>query len=344
MRAAVFYGSKETPPLRVEDVPEPSEPKSDEIVIKIAACGVCHTDAGYIEHGVPTFKKPPLILGHEPSGIVESVGEASSKAFSEGDRVLVPPVLTCGHCDACAIGRGNLCRNQIMIGNHVDGAYAEYLKVPAREIAKLPSAIPLKEGAIISDAVSTPYHAVTHRARVQPGNTVVVIGCGGVGLGTVQMARAAGGQVIAVDIVPEKLELAAKLGAVETINANESDVVRTVRKLTNGGAEIAMEVIGNPITIDQAFNCVRPGGRVCVVGYSPKPVELVAGRLMFREIELVGSLGCRPVDFPKVIKLVEQGAIDIKSLVTRQFPLENIMEAFDALREGIGVRSVITMD
>ncbi|MFW9917545.1 MAG: zinc-binding dehydrogenase, partial [Candidatus Thorarchaeota archaeon] len=121
-------------------------------------------------------------------------------------------------------------------------------------------------------------------------------------------------------------------------------VVRTIRKLTNGGAEIAMEVIGNPITIDQAFNCVRPGGRVCVVGYSPKPVELVAGRLMFREIELVGSLGCRPVDFPKVIKLVEQGAIDIKSLVTRQFPLENIMEAFDALREGIGVRSVITMD
>ncbi|MFX0114281.1 MAG: zinc-binding dehydrogenase [Candidatus Hodarchaeota archaeon] len=344
MRAAVFYGSKETPQLRVENVPEPSELKTDELVIRIAACGVCHTDAGYIEHGVPTFKKPPLILGHEPSGIVESVGEAFSNKFSKGDRVLIPPVLTCGYCDACAIGRGNLCRNQIMIGNHVDGAYAEFLKVPAREIAKLPSKIPLKEGAIISDAVSTPYHAVTHRARVQPGNSVVVIGCGGVGLGTVQMARAAGGQVIAVDIVPEKLELAAKLGAIETINANETDVIPAIRKLTNGGAEIAMEVIGNPITINQAFNCVRPGGRVCVVGYSPKPVELAAGRIMFREIEILGSLGCRPVDFPKVIKLVEQGAIDIKPLVTHTFPLEKITEAFDTLRRGIGVRSIITMD
>ncbi|MFQ5980383.1 MAG: zinc-binding dehydrogenase [Candidatus Heimdallarchaeota archaeon] len=344
MKAAVFYGPERSPPLSVEDVPNPSEPEAHKLVVKIAACGVCHTDAGYLFHGVPTFKKPPLILGHEPSGTVESVGEDFENRFKKGERVLVPPVFTCGHCDACAIGKGNLCRNQIMIGNHVDGAYAEFLTVPAREVARLPSNIPLKEGSVISDAVSTPYHAVTHRARVQPGNSVVVIGCGGVGLGTVQMARAAGGEVIAVDIIPEKLELAAKLGAIETINAQEEDIIRKVRKLTGGGAEIVMEVIGNPVTIKQAFDCVRPGGRVCVVGYSPKPVELNAGRLMFREIELVGSLGCRPVDFPKVIKLVEQGMIDIEPLVTHRFPLEKINEAFATLKAGKGVRSIIEMD
>lgn len=342
MRAAVFYGPHM--PLRVEDMPVPAL-DAGEVLVKVAACGLCHTDLHYIDHGVPTVKTPPMILGHETSGTVVLSGTAAG-AIKEGDRVLLPAILTCGQCAACRYGRENICQHMRMFGNDVDGAYAEYVKAPAKDVFILPPEIPLVEGCIIADAVTTPYHAVKNRAEVRPGDSVVIFGCGGVGLNVVQFAHLAGGSVIAVDVVEERLEWARRLGATMTVNPRQTEgsVARKIRQLTGGGADIALEAIGNPSTIQEAFSSLHPGGRLVVVGYSDREVALNAGRIMYREMEIRGSLGCRPVDYPRVIELARTGRIQVVPLVTARFPLADINEGLDALRHSQGIRSVVVME
>jgi 6-hydroxycyclohex-1-ene-1-carbonyl-CoA dehydrogenase len=338
MKAAVFHGTEKG--LKIEDIPVP-QIHPDQILVKVAACGVCHTDLHYIEHGVPTFKKPPIVLGHEASGTVAEVGAGVSN-FKKGQRVLIPAVLTCGHCPACRQGRENICANMQMLGNHFDGAYAEYVAVPAKDVLNLPATVPLEEASIIADAISTPYHAVKNRAQVKPGDTVAVFGCGGVGINAVQLAAAVGAYVIAIDINARKLEWAAEFGASKTINAAEVErVSKEIKKLTGGGVDIALEVIGNPRTIEEAFESVRVGGRLCVVGYTNEAVSIVAGKIMFKELEVVGSLGCRPVDYVPLIRMVELGKIDVKRLVTHRFKLDEIGKAFEVMKEGVSLRSIV---
>ncbi len=338
MKAVVWHGGDVG--LKTEDIPIPKI-GPDEILVKVAACGVCHTDLHYIEHGVPTFKKPPVVLGHEASGVVEDAG-GEVEGFKKGGHVLIPAVLTCGRCQFCRMGRENICSNMTMLGNHINGAYAEFVAVPAKDVLDLPESIPLEEASIIADAVSTPYHAVKNRARVRPGDTVVVFGCGGVGINAVQLARASGAQVIAVDINDRKLQWASEFGASHTINASKVDrVSKEVKRLTGGGADIAMEVIGHPRTIEEAFECVRVGGRFCVVGYTHEKISIVAGKIMFKEIEVVGSLGCRPLDYKPLIRMVESGAIDVKRLVTHRFKLDELERAFDVMKEGVSLRSIV---
>ncbi len=337
MKAAVYEGSKN---LVVRDVPKPAAGPG-EIVVKVAACGVCHTDLHYTDHGVPTAKKPPIILGHEASGIVDEVG-AGVTAWKKGDRVLLPAVLTCGACELCRVGRENICLNMAMFGNHIDGAFAEFVKAPAKDAIPLPAALPLEESCIVADAGSTPYHAVTHRAKVRPGERVVIFGCGGVGVNAVQFAAAAGATVFAVDIAPRKLEYAKEFGATDVVNAaEEKDVVKRLKALTGGGADVAMECIGNAATIKQAMDCVRRGGRTVIVGFCDKPVELNAGRTMFFEQEVIGSLGCRPVDYPRILAMALAGRVRIKPLVTARFPLDRVNDAFDSLRSGAGLRTIV---
>ncbi|MBI3360627.1 MAG: zinc-binding dehydrogenase [Chloroflexi bacterium] len=338
MKAAVFHGAHQ--PLTIEEIPTPT-PKAGEILVRVAACGVCHTDLHYIDHNVPTFKKPPLVLGHEVSGTIAAIGPGPAH-WKEGDRVLLPAVYGCGQCRMCRAGRENICENMVMFGNNVDGGYAEYVIAPAKDAIPLPQEIPLVEGAIIADATTTPYHAVVNRGRVRPGDSVVVFGCGGVGLNLVQIAAAVGAQVVAVDVVEAKLDWACKLGAAHVINAKSVERVdKEIRKLTGGGADVAFEATGNPATQAQAFASVRTGGRFVVVGYSEKPMTLDTGRVMYREIEVIGSLGCRAVDYPRVLELAQQGKIKVAELVTGKFPLDEINAAFDALRRGEGIRSVI---
>ncbi len=338
MQAAVFYGPNQ--PLKVEEVPTP-KPGPGQVLVQVAACGVCHTDLHYIDHGVPTFKPPPLILGHEASGTIAELGEGVTE-FQVGDRVLLPAVLSCGSCFYCRTGRENICRHMVMFGNNVDGAYAEYVLAPAKDVFHLPDEIPLVEGSIIADAITTPYHAVVNRAQVRPGDKVVVFGCGGVGLNVVQIAAALGALVIAVDILDQKLEWARKLGAAEVINPERVERVdKAVRKLTAGGADITIEAIGNPAVMELAFACLRTGGRLVVVGYSDKDLALNAGRIMYREMEVVGSLGCRPVDYPKVIDMVRRGLIQVTPLVSHRLPLGEINAALDLLRRGEVIRAVV---
>lgn len=338
MRAAVFEGAGR--PLVVRTVEEPRVGPQD-VLVRVAACGICHTDLHYIDHNVPTFKTPPLILGHETSGTIEQVG-AEVEGFRPGERVLLPAVLTCGRCAQCRRGRENICERMVMFGNHVDGAYAEYVAAPAKDVFRLPEAIPLEEAAIIADAMSTPFHAVTVRGRVQPGEWVVVVGCGGVGLNLVQIAAFVGGRVVAVDVVEEKLALARALGAEHTVPARAVESVpKAVRRLTDGGADVAFEAVGTPATITLAYDSVRRGGRMVLVGYSDRPAEISAARMMFFEMEILGSLGCRPVDYPRLIALVAAGRLQLAPLISHRLPLGEINAGLDLLRQGKSIRALV---
>jgi 6-hydroxycyclohex-1-ene-1-carbonyl-CoA dehydrogenase len=339
VKAAVFHGPDR--PLSVEDVPTPTTGPG-QVLIRVAGCGVCHTDLHYIDHGTPTFKKPPLILGHEVSGTVEAVGDGVTN-LAEGDRVLAVAVTSCGACQACREGRENICAHGEMLGNNVDGGFAEFVLAPAKDTYVLPDEVPLVEGSIIADAITTPYHAVVNRGLVRPGDAVVVFGCGGVGLNVVQIATALGARVVAVDLAPDKLAWATKLGAAAVVNPTEVERLdKALRKLTGGGADVAFEVVGKPTTQEQALGALKTGGRAVFVGYSPDAMTLNSGRVMFRELEVVGSLGCRPVDYARAIEMVRQGQIRLTELVTHRYPLDEINEALDTLRSGAAIRVVVT--
>ena len=338
MKAAVFNGPEKG--LTIEEVPDPT-PGSGEALVRVKACGVCRTDLHYLDHGTPTFKPPPLILGHEISGTVEAVGEGV-RHLQPGDPVLVAAVVSCGECRACRNGRENICEHGMMLGNHADGGYAELTVAPARDVFPLPPEVPLTEGCIIADALTTPYHAVVNRARVGAAEQVVVIGCGGVGLNVIQMAVAQGARVVAVDLAEDKLEWALRLGAAATVHPAEVERVdKAVRGLTDGGADVAFEVVGKASTQEDALSCLRTGGRLIMVGYSPENMSLNSGRVMFRELAIMGSLGCPPVDYPRVIELVRQGRVLVEEMVTHRFPLDAIDDAMDALRSGEPIRAVV---
>ena len=331
MKAAVLM-SKQAHEFEVKDVAAPS-PAPGELLLRIAACGLCRTDLHYL-HGLATFKAPPIVLGHEISGKVAGIGEGV-EGWKEGEPVLLPPVIPCGHCEYCWKGRGTLCLNQNMLGNHTDGGFAEFVAVSARATFRLPASVPLEAGSIVSDAVSTPYHAIVNRAALKAGEWAVVFGCGGVGLSAVQVAKAVGARVVAVDLAPWKLEIASALGADVVVEGKDPKAAaKEIRRATGGGADAAFDVIGNPEVLDLATQVVKWGGRVIVVGYSEKPATLNAGRIMFRELEVKGSLGCGLQDFPKVIDLVATGKVRLDKMVTHRFALEELNKGFRMLDAG----------
>ncbi len=346
MKAAVFYGPGSL--LKVEEVPMP-QIGPDDVLVKVSGCGICQSDMEYIDLGVPTMKPPPIVLGHESAGIVSEVG-ASVTGLKTGDPVLMGNIISCGACRNCKNGRDNICDNWKMLGNHINGAYAEYIAVPARNTYPLPPEIPPEEGCIIADAVSTPFHAVRNRSGLRVGDVAVVFGCGGLGLNCVQIATAMGVSVIAVDFnIPvtagsakTKLDMARELGATETVDAQEGkEVVKRIRRLTGGGVDVAFEMIGRPETIRQGHESLRPGGRLVVVGFSPHDASFSAGRSMVKELDIVGSCGCRSADMPKIIELVRTNRINVKPLVTGKIPLSEIHRALDVVRSGQSVRTVL---
>ena len=338
MKAAIFHAGHQ--PLSLEEIPRP-EPGPGEIVMKVAACGVCHSDLHYIDHDVKTFKAPPLILGHEASGYVAAVG-AGVRSPKEGDAILLPATYSCGACFYCRTGRENICANLKMYGNDVDGSFAEYVRAPARDTLAIPKEIPVPDASIIADAISTPYYAVKYRAGVKAGDSVVVVGCGGMGINAVQAAAASGARVIAVDLNPQRLQIAKSLGAAATFNPGEHErPAKALRELAGGGVDIALEAIGKPQTIRLAFDSLRKGGRLCILGYCSEEVSLPASRIMYLEMEIVGSLGCRPVDFPSLLELIRLGKIQLAPIITGRLPLEEINKALDNTRQGVGLRTLV---
>lgn len=328
MKAAMFYNPNE--PLIIEDIMDPKI-DSTEVLVAVKVCGICHTDVAIIKGIYPPRKKPPLILGHEIAGEVVEVG-SEVKKFRVGDRVVVQSSISCGNCYFCLIGRDNICNKVKAIGIDLNGGYAEYISVPERNLFKLPKKISYEEGAIISDALSTPYHAVSV-AKLKMGATVVIYGAGGLGLNAVQIAtKLRGANVIAVDIDNYKLKLAQKFGASQLVNAKEEDPVEKVKTLTKGlGADCALEFIGLPITYTQAVRSVMRGGKVIIIGASIENFSIEPFRLFKEEIEIIGSYTALKSEFPILIDLISEGKLDVKEIITNTVTLTNINHGIEIM-------------
>jgi succinate semialdehyde reductase (NADPH) len=364
MLAAVLPGAGQ--PLQIERIAVPA-PRRGEILVRVAACGVCHTDLHVIK-GEVAFPMP-AVLGHEISGTVAALGEGVDGP-AVGTRVVGTFIMPCGSCEACARDRDDLCsrffelnrlRGVLYDGEtrlyrddgtplamYSMGGLAEYAVVPATGIYVLPDSLPLEESAIIGCAALTAYGAVTHAGEVRVGDRVVVVAIGGVGSLVVQLARAEGAeQIVAVDIGAEKLEAARRLGATDVVDAGDGDPVARVLELTDGGGDVVFEVIGGEQTFTQALLMVRDGGRMVAVGIAPAgvtaPVEIT--RLVRRSLRIVGSYGARVrSDMPSLLALVETGVIDPAASLTRRFRLDEAAEAYAALdrREIVG-RAIVVM-
>ena len=349
MKAAVYRQNNKN--LLIENLPVP-EIKQDEVLIKVAACGLCHTDLHYIDHGVPTFREPPIILGHEASGIIEEAGEKAfinlnanekiknEKQFKKGYRVLVPAVLSCGTCKFCKQGRENTCQSMIMPGNSINGAFSQYMAVPSKDIILLPDEIPLEEACIIADAVSTPYHAVINKAKVKPSDTVIVFGCGGVGINVVQIAAFIGAKVIAYDIENNKLQAAKEFGAEIIINPRETNLKEFLKK-NKIRADIVFEVIGNSEVIELAYSILGIGGKLCIIGYTNQNITINPAKIMFFEQEIIGSVGCPPSKYLEIIDLVKNNKLKLDKLIANKYELEEINKALDELRKSKVLRNII---
>lgn len=340
MKAAIYNGPGS---LVIKEVEEPV-PGPEEVVLQVKTCGICHTDVTMVEGKYFPRHTPPLILGHEVAGRVVSVGTAV-KNVRLGERVIVYQCLTCGQCARCMEGRQNLCAEIKTLGIDVDGAYAEYLKVPARNLVKLPDAISFAEGAIITDALSTAYHAVT-KLHLRKDEVVAIFGAGVLGLNAIQVAtKIFGARVIAIDLEDWKLDMALSKGAWKVLRAEkERDIVPGLRSLA-GNIDAAMEFIGNPQTYQQAIAAVRKGGRVVLVGAFVQPFALEPARLFRDEVNVTGSYASLPNEIPYLVDLVANDKLKVKDMVTHTCSLEGINDtiAMLAKRTAKSLRAVVEM-
>ena len=352
--------------LQIRDV-EVQAPRADEVLVRMAAGGICHSDLHAMTgHLVASL---PAILGHEGSGIVADVGPGVT-SVKPGDHVIPLWRLSCGTCEYCSNGRPALCPEgtQIrMTGRLLDGttrftldgqeikhfagvsSFAEYSVIPARAVLKIPEDFPLDRAALLGCAVITGVGAVFNCARVRPGSSVAVFGAGGIGLNIIQGAAIAGAEkIIAVDILPNKLEFARQFGATHTINGSTANAVEQIRALTDGkGVEYAFEAIGLPATMRQAYDSLRKRGMAVVVGVTPMTAEVSVPvmSLVYEERILTGSVygSSRPsIDIPKLIALYRSGKLKLDELLTRRYPFAQINEAYDALERGEVARSIVT--
>ena len=342
MKAAVLY--KVHDPLTIEDFEVPGI-SPDEVLIKVKACGICHTDYKVIEGRIPS--RMPAIIGHEVSGTVEEVGSSQQKAFKPGDAVIVGTRYRCGHCEYCVSGRENLCRARPAPASltRTDGkeiyrwnvgGFAQYLALPGYMVFKLPEGLSLDEASIVGCRMTTAYNAVKNAAEIKPGDSALVIGCGGVGLNAIQFLRTFGSYpIIAVDVLDAKLDAAKKFGATHTINASKDDPVKAVRDMTDGGVKKSFEALGNVKTADQIIQATRPGGTATIIGGLGKvPFTISDGSFTMQEIKIAGVALRRPTDVIEVLNMVRDKRVDVSGLVSRRYRFDEINEAFDDLEAG----------
>ncbi len=345
MKAARFYEVGK--PLVVEDISTPS-PEKGEILLKVKACGICGSDIHIAYEGITPTGFQPIILGHEFSGEVFEVGEGVEE-WTAGDRAVVSCILSCGQCLNCLSGRQQVCLQRRLLGVHLNGGLAEYAVVPAGNLARLPDNIPYEQGAILTDAVATPYHGLTRRGRLMPGETVVVVGCGGLGIHAVQLARILGaGMIVAVDVSEVALERARAQGADLVFRPDQGDAVRFIQDATGGmGADLAIECVGKQKSIALSVACLRVGGRAVVVGLGGEPIiTLPPTEFVRREVDLIGAYAFTVREISELIRLVAKGSLDISGSISKRIPLEEINEGLEALYNKVGdpVRIVITME
>ena len=355
-------------PVAVEEV-ELDPPKAEEVLVRVAAAGVCHSDVRLAD-GELGDGRWPMVLGHEGAGVVEAVG-AGVAHVQPGDHVAFSFVPACRRCRFCLAGRPNLCEpaaRSLVAGTLLDGTsrlhsngamlqhglmtacFAERTVVAAAGAVRIPSELPLWQAALLGCGVVTGVGAVRNAARVAPGESVCVIGCGGVGLQVVAGARLAGAApIVAIDRGAEKLETARSQGATHTIDTFvEENPVAVVHELTGGGADHAFEVVGRPETVRLAWNAVRPGGQALVVGLVPRGVDVsVPGIEFLSDKTLRGTYygsGDAARDLPELAALALTGELDLGGVVSHITDLDGVEDALDRLRRGEGARTVVIVD
>lgn len=364
MRAAVMHEPNR--PLVIEDV-DVESPRAGEVVVEIAASGVCRSDL-HAWHGRTAFITPPVVLGHEGAGVVAAVGPGVT-GVAKGDPVVIALYGPCGQCGECRTGDVTRCwsetrvhnmhgrmadgttrlslRGQAVVPMVGAGTLAELAVVREAQVVKIDRGIPLELACLAGCGVTTGVGAVLNVAEVRVGTSVVVIGCGGVGLNVIQGARIAGaGRIIACDTQPEKLDLAADLGATDGLLVREGeDLVAAIKALVPGGVDYAFEVIGRPEVVRTAFASTRIGGTTVMVG-SPAPGSEISvdGRMLFSDRRLLGTTGGGNIparDIPRLMKLYQTGRLDLERLVSQRIPLARVNDAFEALERGEGARTVV---
>ena len=329
-------------PLTLFDIPIPAI-GPDDVLVRVRAAGICHSDVHYRAGRSPVFPLP-MTLGHEVAGVVEQAGARVSR-IKPGDRVVLHYLVTCGSCSYCASGNEQFCAEGKMLGHHTDGGFAEYIAVPARNALLLPDEVPFEGGATLMCASATALHAL-HRGRLRGGDTLAVIGVGGLGLSAVQLGRALGArEVYAVETQAAKRALAGQYGAVP-VDPGEGDPADQIRRLTGGrGVDVSLELIGLPLTMRQALRSVAPMGRAVVVGLCDRPLEIDTYReLLGPEAELIGSNDHLLHELPLLLDYARRGMLDLSQVVSRTIPLEAgaINATLDELEHfSAGVRTVI---
>jgi S-(hydroxymethyl)glutathione dehydrogenase / alcohol dehydrogenase len=357
MKAAVFHEPNQ--PLTIEDV-EIEKPKRREVLLRTAYAGLCHSDLHFMEglYPYPT----PAVLGHEGAAVVEAVGEDVTYV-KPGDHVITCLSVFCGECPQCMTGHTNLCENtevkllpgvarrlkwkgEVLHQAFNLSVFAEQMVVHEHAVVKINPEIPLDRAALVGCGVMTGVGAVFHAAKVEPGSTVAILGCGGIGLSAVNGAALAGAsRIIAIDTNPSKLELATLMGATDTINASNIDVVAAVKDMTGGGVPYSFEAIGLKTTAEQSFAMLRPGGVATIIGMIPLGTRIeLHGADFLRDKKIQGtSMGGNRfrVDMPRLLELWRQGRLKLDHLISGQIRLEQINEGFAMLKSGAPVRNLI---
>jgi D-arabinose 1-dehydrogenase-like Zn-dependent alcohol dehydrogenase len=334
MRAERFYA--ETKTIVVEDVPIP-EPGPGEVLVKIAFCGICHSDLSLISGAFPA-QRPVVTQGHEASGTIAKLGP-DVDGWSEGDRVVVAAGRPCGDCANCRRGNvGNCLQTQIMAFAY-DGAWAEYTVALAAGLTRVPDNVPLEQAAILADAVSTPFGAVVHTGKVGIGESVGVWGVGGVGTHIVQLARLVGAApIIAIDINPAVRDRALELGADYAFDSRDPDLKARLGEITGGRQlDVAFDAVGIKATFEQALDCLTIGGRLVGVGMSAESPTI--GPTAFFGVtkkQILGHLGYQNDDIETLARLVSMGRLDLSRSISRIIPLEEIREGIEMLERADG--------
>lgn len=361
MKAAVLIqpGS----PLEIEEL-SISNPGPHEVLIRTAACGLCHSDLHFIDGAYP--HPLPAVPGHEAAGIVEAVG-SEVRTVKVGDAVVTCLSAFCGHCEFCVTGRMSLClggetrrgpkdapRLTRTDGSPVNqmlnlSAFAEQMLIHEHACVKIDPEMPLDRAAVIGCAVTTGAGAIFNACKLTPGETVTVVGCGGVGLATINAAKIAGaGRIIAADPIPEKRALALKLGATDVIDATAEGAAAQIIEMTKGGVDHAIEAVGRPASANLAVSVLRRGGTATILGMMPlaEKVGLSAMDLLSGK-KLQGAImgGNRfPVDIPRLVDFYLRGLLDLDSIIAETIPLSGINEGFEKMKKGDSARSVIVFD
>ncbi len=357
MKAMIYHGPHQT--LTPENV-DIDKPGPHEIIVKTAATGVCHSDLHFVDGYYPF--PAPAILGHEAAGIVEEVGSLVTYV-KPGDHVIACLSVFCGKCNFCLSGRPNLCQDPSTARGAQDkpkyswngsqvhqflniSSYAEYMNLHENAVVKIREDMPLDKAALIGCGVMTGTGAVLNTARVPAGSTVAIFGCGGVGLSAVQGARIAGaGMIIAVDMVEAKLATAREMGATHVVDASSGDAVKKIQEMTNGGVEFSFEAIGNKRAAEQAFECLQNGGTATIIGMIPvgQKIELDGTSFLFEKRVQGSNMGSNVFrrDMPRYVDFYMRGILKLDEMITRTGRLEDLNEAFRAMKAGEVARTVL---